>query len=65
MNSRRPCPICTDTFERKTDLTVHLEVEHRKSELATHLVSEYEDSSTPMVEPEDERQSDNRPTPPL
>ncbi|MDZ7730225.1 MAG: hypothetical protein U5K37_03720 [Natrialbaceae archaeon] len=27
------CPLCPDTFESDADLRIHLEVEHRKSEI--------------------------------
>lgn len=32
------CPLCSETYEAETGLRVHLEVEHRKSELASHLI---------------------------
>ncbi|SFS50452.1 hypothetical protein [Halostagnicola kamekurae] len=70
------CPICRVSFEEETRLTVHLEVEHRKSELATKLVAEQGDSSVPVADPEtedddseagddDESRSDTRLTPPM
>ncbi len=42
MDPRHNCPLCADTYETESDLRVHLEVEHRKSELAAELVSLYE-----------------------
>ncbi|WIV66330.1 hypothetical protein [Natrialbaceae archaeon AArc-T1-2] len=39
MSVNYECPLCADEYEAETDLRVHLEVEHRKSELATHIVS--------------------------
>lgn len=63
------CPICRAPFEEETRLTVHLEVEHRKSELATKLVAEQDDSSVPAADPEteddDESRSNTRLTPPM
>lgn len=38
MGSTHDCPLCTDTYEKESDLRVHLEVEHRKSELSKRLV---------------------------
>ncbi|SEP83162.1 hypothetical protein [Natrinema salaciae] len=32
------CPLCTETYDDRTDLRVHLEVEHRKSEVVSFLV---------------------------
>ena len=46
------CPLCTDAYEAETDLRVHLEVEHRKSELATHLVHENGPNPDPLLEEE-------------
>ncbi|WP_459889189.1 hypothetical protein [Halostagnicola bangensis] len=65
MTSRHPCPLCTDAFENERRLTVHLEVEHRKSELVTYLVDDQATSSESVTEPENETHIDTRPTPPL
>lgn len=39
------CPLCPDRYEEPTDLRVHLEVEHRKSELAVYAVNRHEGES--------------------
>lgn len=36
------CPLCSETYQEETDVRVHLEVEHRKSELASYLVDRLE-----------------------
>lgn len=56
------CPLCSETYEERTDLRVHLEVEHRKSEVVASLVdsSAATDASTDEATLEDER-----PTPPV
>lgn len=46
------CLLCNDTYEAESDLRVHLEVEHRKSELAAHIVENRERSADPTVERE-------------
>lgn len=42
MSVTHECPLCNDEYEAETDLRVHLEVEHRKSELAAHIVTQQE-----------------------
>ncbi len=32
------CPLCAETYDDRNGLRVHLEVEHRKSEIVSHLV---------------------------
>ena len=32
------CPLCTERYDERADLRVHLEVEHRKSEIVSHLI---------------------------
>ncbi|MFC6767882.1 hypothetical protein [Natrinema soli] len=32
------CPLCAETYDDKTGLRVHLEVEHRKSEVVSSLI---------------------------
>nr|WP_247004024.1 hypothetical protein [Halosolutus gelatinilyticus] len=36
------CPLCPDTYGDRTNLHVHLEVEHRKSEIVSYLVETLE-----------------------
>lgn len=42
MTDRHCCPLCTETYDERTDLRVHLEVSHRKSEVVSLLVDLYE-----------------------
>lgn len=46
------CPLCDDPYEKETDLRVHLEVEHRKSELATYVVAQDDRAVDPTVDRE-------------
>lgn len=32
------CPLCTERYDERADLRVHLEVEHRKSEIVSQLI---------------------------
>lgn len=52
------CPLCEETYDEETDLRVHLEVEHRKSELAVYVTNHVDDRSDPVVDRE-------QPTPPM
>lgn len=38
MNVRHSCPLCQEPFDDRTDLQVHLEVNHRKSEVVSALI---------------------------
>ncbi|WP_154660495.1 C2H2-type zinc finger protein [Halopiger goleimassiliensis] len=38
MTDPQCCPLCPETFADRTDLQVHLEVSHRKSEVVSALV---------------------------
>lgn len=38
MGPTHDCPLCTDSYDGRDRLRVHLEVEHRKSELAVYAV---------------------------
>lgn len=44
------CPLCGDVYEQPTDLRVHLEVEHRKSELARHVLEVSDGESDPTTD---------------
>ena len=44
------CPLCPETYEEQTDLRVHLEVEHRKSELVEHLMAHLDRRTDPTAE---------------
>ena len=50
MTNPQRCPLCADTFDTETDLRVHLEVEHRKSELAVYVVDHRETRTDPLAE---------------
>ncbi len=62
VNDRHACPCCTETFADRTDLRVHLEVTHRKSELVTTLLESREDVET-SVSGESQGPDEARPTP--
>ncbi|GAB7118465.1 hypothetical protein [Natrinema pallidum] len=38
MTETHSCPLCTETYDDRNDLRVHLEVTHRKSEVVSSLV---------------------------
>ena len=38
MTKPHSCPLCAETYDDKTGLRFHLEVEHRKSEVVSYLV---------------------------
>ncbi|WP_339103579.1 hypothetical protein [Haloterrigena salinisoli] len=42
MTGQQPCPLCTETYDDRTSLRVHLEVEHRKSEIVAEFVDLYD-----------------------
>ena len=48
MSTPYSCPLCSDPYDAETNLRVHLEVEHRKSELARYVV-EHGDEQTDRV----------------
>ncbi|WP_290810318.1 hypothetical protein [Halovivax sp.] len=50
MKTPTPCPLCQDEFDGETDLRVHLEVEHRKSELAAFVADRADGETDPTVE---------------
>lgn len=62
MGSTHNCPLCTDTYETESDLRVHLEVEHRKSELAKRLVDLHRDAD-PVVGERPRRSEGSKPRP--
>ncbi|MFC4542404.1 C2H2-type zinc finger protein [Halosolutus amylolyticus] len=53
------CPLCTDTYGEQTNLQVHLEVEHRKSEIVSSLIDALDAGTESGVE------NEQRPTPPV
>ena len=44
------CPLCPKTFETDADLRIHLEVEHRKSEIVEYLVANSTVRTDPVIE---------------
>lgn len=50
MTGSHSCPLCTDTCDERGDLCVHLEVEHRKSELARYVLEGLDARTDPTVE---------------
>lgn len=63
MTDAHSCPLCTETYDDRNGLRVHLEVEHRKSEVVDYLVeidAAVTDVSSEPEEPptvDDERQA--------
>ena len=64
MTDSRRCPLCTETYTDRTDLRVHLEVEHRKSEVVSYLVDGYIEDDPVPSESEQSTADGERPTPP-
>ncbi|WP_254523938.1 C2H2-type zinc finger protein [Natrinema caseinilyticum] len=63
MTDAQKCPLCTETYDDPTDLRVHLEVHHRKSEVVSCLV-EREPATTDVATERDSRTVDEeRPAP--
>ncbi|GAB3669421.1 hypothetical protein [Halopiger thermotolerans] len=38
MTDQQRCPLCTERYAERTNLRIHLEVEHRKSEIVSELI---------------------------
>jgi len=51
MKEDAPCPMCSQRFENRTDLRVHLMCEHRKSAITDELLAAVETTTrrTPPV----------------
>ncbi|WP_255192216.1 hypothetical protein [Natronobeatus ordinarius] len=47
MASSNNCPLCEHVYADERTLQVHLEVNHRKSELATFVVAHHDQRATP------------------
>lgn len=62
MNEQHSCPLCTETYDERTNLRVHLEVNHRKSEIVTHLVGGTDTSVGSPVDGEPTAADEERPT---
>ena len=63
MTDSRRCPLCTETYTDRTDLRVHLEVEHRKSEVVSHLVDGHVEDGPLPSESEQSTVDEERPAP--
>ncbi|WP_306059347.1 hypothetical protein [Natronococcus wangiae] len=62
--STHDCPLCSKTYEEHTDLHVHLEVKHRKSEIVSYLVDASLESGDAAVDGEPAALEDESATPP-
>ncbi|RKD94815.1 hypothetical protein [Halopiger aswanensis] len=38
MTDQQRCPLCAEHYAERTNLRIHLEVEHRKSEIVSKLI---------------------------
>ncbi|MXV60715.1 hypothetical protein GS429_01240 [Natronorubrum sp. JWXQ-INN-674] len=64
MTNGQYCPLCAETYDDRTDLRVHLEVEHRKSELVAELVDRRGDDRVGSAAGDDPMTADEeRPAP--
>ncbi|MFC4438237.1 MULTISPECIES: hypothetical protein [Natrialbaceae] len=61
--STHDCPLCSETYEERTDLRVHLEVSHRKSEIVAYLVEDSAETGNPAADGEPAFE-DESPAPP-
>ncbi|MDF9746269.1 hypothetical protein [Natrinema salsiterrestre] len=48
MTDAHSCPLCTEPYDDRNALCVHLEVEHRKSEVVSYLIDL--DAAVPEVD---------------
>lgn len=62
--STHDCPICSEAYEDRTDLHVHLEVSHRKSEIVARLVENSTETSDPATDGESAAFEDEPSAPP-
>ncbi|WP_436343888.1 hypothetical protein [Natronorubrum sp. FCH18a] len=63
MTDQHRCPLCTETYADRTELHVHLEVEHRKSEIVATLVELSGTVADTTLEDEPTVLNDERPAP--
>ncbi|WP_394740331.1 hypothetical protein [Natronococcus roseus] len=45
------CPLCSNGYEERTDLRIHLEVNHRKSAIVSQFVEATTDSAVGTDDP--------------
>ena len=58
------CPLCPDAYGERTNLHVHLEVEHRKSEIVSYVIDRLDDASGANVEEDQGRFDEETAVPP-
>lgn len=49
MTDPEQCPLCSERYEERTNLRIHLEVEHRKSEIVSVLLERDGQSTDPAT----------------
>ncbi len=59
------CPLCSNGYEERTDLRIHLEVNHRKSAIVSQLIETTAATDSMTAEDDELALGGNRPTPPL
>ncbi|WP_027119237.1 hypothetical protein [Natronorubrum tibetense] len=63
MTDKLRCPLCAEPHDDRTDLRVHLEVEHRKSEVVATVVELSDIATDTGFEDEQTAADEKRPTP--
>ncbi|TYL36126.1 hypothetical protein CV102_24145 [Natronococcus pandeyae] len=63
--STHECPLCSKTHEDRTDLHVHLEITHRKSEIVSYLVDSLTETGDTATDGEVAALEDEPATPPV
>lgn len=48
MPEQHSCPLCTDAYDDRRNLRVHLEVEHRKSEIVSEFIDLCDGADAPL-----------------
>ncbi|AEH35511.1 hypothetical protein [Halopiger xanaduensis] len=64
MTDQQRCPLCAEHYAERTDLRIHLEVEHRKSEIVSELIDVRRHLSGEMDEEDDSVAIDGEPQAP-
>lgn len=59
------CPLCSNGYEDRTDLRIHLEVNHRKSAIVSQLIEATATTDSMTAEDDELALEGNRPAPPL
>ncbi|MDS0474785.1 hypothetical protein [Natrinema sp. 1APR25-10V2] len=63
MTNPHSCPLCTETYDDRNGLRIHLEVEHRKSEVVSYLVEFDAESTVVSSDGEQPTAEEERPAP--